>query len=304
MQVRLSTRQDLEAIAVILAEAFKEEKLHAHMFPGRERWPEDYIRCWRECVGERWWDYSTVWVVAIEEGTQSSEGCEQKEDCEPSERTELRILGVAEWRRAGLGWERLWGCLPMLDPREYYLLRWSLLRSWRSGREECAAVAVPNNGREWAYACPGNAIQYPVKGLHHWNNWRALNRSIRKQSSADPSPINKLNFGSRIEPFMQGMFPHDTYWELCTLAVDPSSRLGGVGKALVNWRLNSAEQETLPAVVVCAKDTEDFYLRCGCSVVTGVASEAKVDGIMNPLTARGFGGGSVLWTRSDRIQMG
>lgn len=103
---------------------------------------------------------------------------------------------------------------------------------------------------------------------------------------------------------MQGLFPHDTYWELCTLAVDPSNRLGGVGKELVNWGLNRAKEEALPAAVVCAKGTEGFYLKCGFGVGTGVASEARVDGLVNPLAERGLGGGSVLWTRSDHVQKG
>lgn len=110
-------------MAMILAEAFKEEELHAHMFPGREQWPEDYVRCWRECVWERWWDYSRVWVVAVDGDLEGSERHVRKETSDPSERIrEPRILGVAEWQRAGPGWERLWECWPVLDPRKYYLL--------------------------------------------------------------------------------------------------------------------------------------------------------------------------------------
>lgn len=124
MVLRIATRQDIEAIALILAEAFKEEELHAHMFPGREQWPDDYVRCWRECVWERWWDYSRVWVVAVDEGLGDSECNDRKEVSEPNERKRApRILGVAEWQRAGPGWERLWGTWSILDPREYYLLR-------------------------------------------------------------------------------------------------------------------------------------------------------------------------------------
>ena len=95
---------------------------------------------------------------------------------------------------------------------------------------------------------------------------------------------------------MQGLFPHDAYWELCTLAVDPSTRGRGVGKELVAWGLVKAMEEKLPAGVVCAKGTEDYYRRCGFVGITGVASEQPVDGLQNPLAERSLGGGSVLWT--------
>lgn len=80
------------------------------------------------------------------------------------------------------------------------------------------------------------------------------------------------------------------------MAVDPGNRLKGVGRELVEWGLVCARRDALPASVVCAKDTEDFYRRCGFNTSTGVASEAEIEDFVNPLAERGLGGGTILWT--------
>lgn len=140
MQLRLATREDIDAIAVVLAEAFREEELHAYIFPGRDRWPEDYVRCWRECVQERWWDYSKVWVVGIEDEVDGGQG-DLKAECEDEGEKLSKIVGVAEWQRVGPGWERLWGCRGWWDPREYCLLFSSLCLRWRMGRKSLKLAA-------------------------------------------------------------------------------------------------------------------------------------------------------------------
>lgn len=142
----------------------------------------------------------------------------------------------------------------------------------------------------------GNTISYALRYLHQWREWKTPNPSKRQSSSADHSPLSKLNFGPRIGPFMKELFPHEAYWELCTLATDSSYRQQGVGKSLADWGLGRAKQESLPAGVVAAKGLEDFYRKCGFEYCTGVASEVKIGGITNPLTERGLGGGAVLWT--------
>ena len=69
------------------------------------------------------------------EGLQTGSGV-LKDDRKP------RILGVAEWQRVGPGWEKLWGCWSAWDPRECYLLCWSLCLRMRARNEEGSATAM------------------------------------------------------------------------------------------------------------------------------------------------------------------
>ena len=60
-------------------------------------------------------------------------------------------------------------------------------------------------------------------------------------------------------------------------------------------------------MVVAAKDTEDFYRRCGFKHLVAYASTEEVEGDedcvkvsridrTNPLNTRGIGGGAIMWT--------
>lgn len=137
------------------------------------------------------------------------------------------------------------------------------------------------------------------------------NRSIAGSTLSDPNPLNKWNFASRIEPYASRYFTHPPYrlhrWELCTLAVDSRYQRRGIGQELVAWGLERAKTDGLPAVVIAAKDTEPFYLRCGFAHLVGYVSTAEIENddhcirvkridVTNPLKARGIGGGAVLWT--------
>ena len=95
---------------------------------------------------------------------------------------------------------------------------------------------------------------------------------------------------------MENLFPHTTYWELCTLAVDSRQRKLGIGSALIKAGFAHAARENLPVGVITAKGTEKFYKNSGFTHCVGVASEIEVEGLTNPLIERGLGGGAVLWT--------
>lgn len=136
--------------------------------------------------------------------------------------------------------------------------------------------------------------------LHFYHRiYRSIrpDRSARHPSPSDTTPLSKANFPHRIAPFMAEFYPYEAYWELCTLGVHPTARGKGHGRRLVEWGLMRARREKLPACVVCAKDTEGFYQRCGFDVFLGRCSEVEVDGMENPLMERGLGGGAVLYTK-------
>ena len=87
------------------------------------------------------------------------------------------------------------------------------------------------------------------------------------------------------------------YWELLTLGVRPDHQRQGIGRELAAWGLERAREEGVPAVVCAAKGLDAFYQSCGFVDMVGSASEAEVEGLVNPLEERGIGGGAVLWTR-------
>lgn len=77
------------------------------------------------------------------------------------------------------------------------------------------------------------------------------------------------------------------------------------------WGVQRAKEDGLPAVVITAAGTENFYRRCGFEMYVGacpdedmVIDEKARDGeaverrtILNPLKRRGIGAGGIFWTR-------
>lgn len=126
------------------------------------------------------------------------------------------------------------------------------------------------------------------------------NRASIHLSSQDRNPLTQGNFESRIEPFMHQFYnhpDHHQHWELLTLGVHPDHQRRGIGRELAAWGLQRAREEGVPAVVCAAKGLEAFYQSCGFVDLVGSASEAEVEGLVNPLKERGIGGGAILWTR-------
>ncbi|KAJ9603548.1 hypothetical protein H2200_011734 [Cladophialophora chaetospira] len=183
------------------------------------------------------------------------------------------ITGVAEWGREGKGADRLWGIVRWWDPRRLL--------------------------------APFVSFFYTV------HRFLFRNRSIAPSTPSNPNPLNKWNFGDRVEPYMNLFLTHPPYrlnrWELLTLAVDPAYQRRGIGQKLVAWGLDKAKAEGVPAVVIGAKDTEPFYHRCGFVHLVGNVSTAEIEDNddcvkakridkTNPLKAAGIVGGSVMWT--------
>jgi len=120
MPIRQARRSDLPRMAEVLAASFEDEELNARMFPYRKEYPQDYVCAWRQRLWEHWWDYSRVWMVSyeVEEG-RSVDGLLPADDNQRKPKGKEVLTGVAEWERAGLGWERLWGIGGWWDPSKY-----------------------------------------------------------------------------------------------------------------------------------------------------------------------------------------
>lgn len=77
----------------------------------------------------------------------------------------------------------------------------------------------------------------------------------------------------------------------------PTYRKFGHGRELVEWGLQRALEEGLPAAVMAAAGKERFYQRCGFTEVVGWANEGvDAQGRVNPLKGR-VTGGCILYTR-------
>lgn len=102
MVIRLARQSDLPSISKILAIGFHDEEVAGPILhPYRIQYPNDYLTFWRRRTFVSFWDYSRAFLVS----------------CENDEKTgkEL-VVGVAEWTRVGLGWEKLWKLWGPLDP--------------------------------------------------------------------------------------------------------------------------------------------------------------------------------------------
>lgn len=270
-RTRLARHSDLPRIVRILADSFCEEELNQKIFPYRHQYYADFMRAWRFKCQERWWDYSRVFVVSTttttdDDGSSDEDSESDNEKGRAIARRKGRevVTGVAEWQRVGLGWERLWRCWGWWDPRR---LVQPIIKLF-------------------------TGLHYQVFG----------NRSFVRPSPEDPKPLTKFNFEELMWPFMAHHFTSVPYrqnhWELATLGVDPKYQRRGVGRELVLWGLEKAREDDLPAVVVGAKGTEEFYERCGFEFLVGYATEGiNEKGEENPLRLRGIGGGCIRWTR-------
>lgn len=78
-------------------------------------------------------------------------------------------------------------------------------------------------------------------------------------------------------------------WYLETLAVHPGFQGRGVGRDLVQWGLERAEEEGICASVVSAKGKDGFYRKAGFDLLEGSATSGKG----NPLA--GVEGGNIHW---------
>lgn len=87
-------------------------------------------------------------------------------------------------------------------------------------------------------------------------------------------------------------------WNLEILAVHPEYQGRGVGRLIVKWGLDRADEERVCASVVSSKGKEPFYLKCGFNIEDGRVG--RVEG--SPLAW--WDGGRMFWRipgTTDRV---
>jgi GNAT superfamily N-acetyltransferase len=172
------------------------------------------------------------------------------------------ITGMALWRRAQMGSEWVWPVWGAWDPR---------------------LLVMPL-----------------ITAFHRLHHSAFGNRAMPQPTLSDPDPLTHLNLEAACFPFMKQHFidpPHRRlHWQLSSMSVHPKYQGRGFGKALVQWGLDRAKSEGVPAVVIGSEGLEEFYERCGFEFLVGYATD-DADGKLNPLKQKGIPGGSIRWSR-------
>lgn len=87
---------------------------------------------------------------------------------------------------------------------------------------------------------------------------------------------------SRFEPHLKTYFPPSAFpekWYLATLSVHPSYQRRGIGKKLMQWGVQQAENERVPICLEATASGRGLYEQFGIQVVRVV----KVDGMTFPI---------------------
>lgn len=92
--------------------------------------------------------------------------------------------------------------------------------------------------------------------------------------------------------------PRDDVWDLSVCGVPLAFRGRGIGRKLVAWGLDRAEEEGVADSVVIAQGKESFYQNCGYGPVVGRVSE----GHGNPLA--GMAGGEIMFRDKKVVRDG
>lgn len=126
MPVRAASKADLASMADVFAASFASDRLFNVKFPYRREHPEDYVQALEEHLWLSWYDYRTILNVSYVE-TETAEVQQDYHRTEEETEHLLRqryavgattsIVGFAEWKREGDGWESLYGIWGRWDPR-------------------------------------------------------------------------------------------------------------------------------------------------------------------------------------------
>ncbi len=99
MAIRKARRDDIRAMADVLAAAFLNEELFgALMHPRRHEYPEDFIRFFERRIWAHWFDYQRS--ILVSEDPLSG-----------------KVVGVADWERQGKHARLTTKLRTLLDPR-------------------------------------------------------------------------------------------------------------------------------------------------------------------------------------------
>jgi hypothetical protein len=111
-------------MATVLAASFGPDRLFQVFFPYQNEHPQAFVQALEEALWLSWYDYRKVLMVSYHDASTQA----QQQQDQVGERTPLVkgtsksstsqvLTGVAEWERAGAGWESLYGIWGRWDPR-------------------------------------------------------------------------------------------------------------------------------------------------------------------------------------------
>ncbi|EAS35713.3 uncharacterized protein CIMG_01067 [Coccidioides immitis RS] len=222
MPIRLARYSDTPTIGSIFAAGFyDEEVVGVILHPYRDQFPQDFVAHWYHRCRERFWDHSMVYLVSYE--------------TDPASGKEV-LTGAAEWKRQGLGWEKVWGLWGWWDPRR-------LIRPVFAFMNFLANTFFPNR----AAAKPPNMTP----------------------TTFAPTTIPFVAHILSSPPY------RNNCWALSCLAVLPQYQNRGYGRELAAWGVAKAKKEGIVASVVASKGKERFYQRCGFSELVGWLTDGE-----------------------------
>jgi hypothetical protein len=167
-------------------------------------------------------------------------------------------------REAQLNW---------FNPRHHFVVS-TVLDSTRPGSQSRVVVGVA----QWIRMGDGvtrrwNPLLPIMNGL--MKTWVRISSWIWPNRAADPS---KMSLFKEAWPFIWHFWSgeRERCWDLAVLAVHPAYRGQGVGRGLVKWGLDRAEEEGVAASVKMAPGKEEFYGLCGFEpVVVGNCGQGE-----------------------------
>jgi GNAT superfamily N-acetyltransferase len=138
--------------------------------------------------------------------------------------------------------------------------------------------------------CVGLAISQAVKATNATGTW------LRPNRAADPSALTAM---TRAKPFFAHYFqgPRADVYDLNILGVDPAYGGRGIGRTLVAWGLERADEQGIAASVVSAAGKERFYVACGFEEVVGNVTHGEG----NPLAS--VRGGDILFRDRKEVRL-
>jgi GNAT superfamily N-acetyltransferase len=219
--------RDIPTIARLLSIAFHDDVLFGHtIHPHRNKYPQDTDYYWLRRGRVHYWDPSRRWLVATVR--DAATGREE-------------IVGQAQWERLGEGARRLgygW-----FDPRES-------LQGSLSAEESPSANCFYASGR----------LLSPITAAIE-----RINALIWPNRAADPA---KEDIIERSGPFMEHLWSGDRAesWYLEFIAVRPDYQGSGVGRKLLQWGLDKAEEGGVCMSLVSAPGKDAFYIKAGMFV--------------------------------------
>lgn len=240
--IRPATFNDLPSLARTSTLAFWNDVLFGNVIhPHRHHYPSDCDTYWLKRFQCSYWDWSQVFLVATSTSPpRHSELAIPEFAADPSEKSlllspsdsEERVVGVAHWSRAA-------------DvPRTHALSNYA------------CGMALPR----WS---PLRLLQPLVK--LYWSFLTRFNIRPNRAADAEQEDVVERSYG-----FLDHVWTpancRDPVWYLESLAVTPEYQSCGIGRELVRWGLDKAEQEGICCSVVSAMGKERFYQRCGFDV--------------------------------------